>query len=129
MKKYLLIVFICLFTLTGCSEKTPPITMTIKEGTLTPTSAVIIIKENKPKHYTYGEWFRIDYKKDDKWEKLEPITDDIWFYMIGYDIDDNNELEMETNWEWLYGTLSPGEYRLVKRLQDNTEIYTEFKIT
>ena len=119
--------FILCIILVGCKE-TNPITMTIKDGSLTPTSAIVVIRDTRIKHYTYGEWFRIDYKKDDEWEKLEPITDDIKFYMIGYDVDENNELEMETNWEWLYGTLSPGEYRLVKRLENNTEIYTEFTI-
>ena len=126
--KRVLLILLCLFIVVGCGKKEPLVTMRIKDNTLTNTSAIVIITDKNSKHYTYGEWFRIDYNKDNEWHKLETITDDISFYMIGYDIDKNNELEMETNWEWLYGKLKPGEYRLVKRVEDNTEIYAEFTI-
>lgn len=127
MKKIISLI-LCSILIVGCTKTNQQVTMKIKEETLTNTKAVVVIKDLRDRHYTYGEWFRIDYKKDDKWHKQKTITDDIMFNMIGYEVDDNNELELETDWEWLYGPLPPGEYRLVKRLESNTEIYAEFTI-
>ena len=31
----------------------------------------------------------------------------------------NGETEMETNWEWLYGKLEPGTYKITKTVLDS----------
>ena len=43
--------------------------MSIKEGTLTQSSASIIILDNNDTPYAYDEWFRIDRKVNNKWRR------------------------------------------------------------
>ena len=39
----------------------------------------------------------------------------------------NNEVEFKIDWEWLYAKLEPGNYRLLKRV-NNKYIGVEFSI-
>ena len=58
--------------------------------------------------------------------------------MIGYSTGENHKLEMDINWETLYGKLEQGKYRLVKEVAINNKdtgaykgnkyIYVEFMI-
>ena len=54
------------------------------------------------------------------------IDNDFW-NLVGYSVDENNKLELEHNWEWLYGELENGEYKLVKEV-NNKYFWVEFKI-
>ena len=54
------------------------------------------------------------------------IDNDFW-NLVGYSVDENNKLKLEHNWEWLYGELKSGEYRLVKEV-NNKYFWVEFKI-
>ena len=87
--------------------------MEIKEGTLTNKEATIIITDTNKNHYQYGEPFRIDIKENGKWKEVDLIGDAV-FNLPAYNVDKNNKLELNQNWEHIYGELSPGEYRLVK---------------
>ena len=109
------------------------VSMIIKEGTLTKTGTTIIITDKSGKNNIYGESYRIDKKESDKWVALEPIIDNYAWNTIGYTVDENNTLELNINWEWIYGTLKEGEYRLVKDTSEPGEepphyITTEFVI-
>lgn len=90
------------------------VTMSISEGTLTRKSADIVIKDTTAKENIYGEEYRIDKKVNNKWQELDAVKSDYAWNSIGYYVDENNELNMKINWEWLYGTLTDGEYRIVK---------------
>ena len=124
MKKAILLVLtgvLFILGITGCSanksdtNEANGVLMIIKDGTLTNTSATIIIRDsNETGTYTYGESFRIDKKENGKWNEAEIKNDDYAFYTIGYIIEKNGELELKCNWEDIYGSLEKGEYRLVK---------------
>ena len=91
------------------------ISMTIKEGTLTNTGATIIITDTTGKDNVYGNWYRIDKKENGIWQELDIIFEGNYgCNLIGYSPNENNQLEMDVNWEDLYGKLESGEYRLVK---------------
>lgn len=106
--------------------------MLIKEGTLTPSSASIIILDNNDNPYAYDEWFKIDRKVNNKWEEVNQINNNYIVRDIAYDIRKNKKLETTVKWGDLYGELKKGEYRLVKKVYDNdgNDIYisTEFII-
>ena len=106
--------------------------MSIKEGTLTPSSASIIILDNNDNPYAYDEWFKIDRKVNNKWEEVNQINNNYIVRDIAYDIRKNKKLETTVKWGDLYGELKKGEYRLVKKVYDNdgNDIYisTEFII-
>lgn len=132
MRKIFFVIFIMtICAITGCQNNQMydlnDINMRIKEGTLTNHSATIIIVDNSKKNNTYGEWFRIDKKENGKWKKLK-IINDSFFNSIAYKIDENNELELEHNWESIYGKLSSGNYRLIKEVNNNKYISVDFTI-
>ena len=66
-----------------------------------------------------GEWFQIYQRKEDEWEALatNPLID-YAFASVAYPIAKNDITEFEIEWEWLYGELPPGEYRLDKEVMD-----------
>ena len=91
--------------------------MIIKEGTLTDTGCTIIITDTeKEEKHTYGsnKDYKIEIKKNDKWQELEPLNSTYWTDLVGHLVNEKNELVQEINWESAYGKLEPGEYRLVK---------------
>lgn len=90
------------------------VSMIIKDGTLTGKGATIIITDTSDRENIYGESYRIDKKENNKWIELKPIIENHAFTSIGYLVDKNNKLELDVNWEWLYGELKNGEYRIVK---------------
>lgn len=63
--------------------------------------------------YTYRNYFRIDTKINNYWKELK-IIENVIFNGNIYEVDKNNEIEIKTSWEHVYGKLSPGEYRIVK---------------
>ena len=67
----------------------------------------------------YGEGYHLEVLNGDTWEDVPTIIEDWGFNSIGYTIPAEGEAEIETNWEWLYGKLSPGTYRITKILTDS----------
>lgn len=107
------------------------ITMTIKEGTLTNEGATVIITDKNEKKYDYGRWFIIEKKQNGEWVKLELLNPQDTVYGIAIERGNEEVVEMNINWTEQYGKLSPGEYRLVKSIDDNGELKyfsTEFTI-
>ena len=95
------------------------VSMTIKEGTLTDTGATIIIKDISNKNNTFGEEYRIDKYVNNEWQELDVVVKGNYGWNdIGYHVDKNNKLELTIDWEWLYGKLEKGKYRLVKNSLD-----------
>ena len=93
---------------------------------ITPTGATLVFNQydvKAPKgELIYGEDYVIEVLKDGKWEEA-PITveGDYAFYDIGYNIPCEDITEREIDWEWLYGELAPGEYRIGKGVLDLIE--------
>lgn len=108
--------------------------MTIKEETLTPSGATIIITDTSDRENIYGEPYRIDKFEDLTWKELNVIVvGNYGWTSIGYTVGKDNKLELDINWKWLYGELKPGKYRLVKDTSEPGEgtthyITTEFTI-
>ena len=135
MKKIFFILFLCILCLnfTGCGLKTIikdkaelnealGVSMTIKKDTLTRTSATVVITDTNGKEVNiYGEYFRIDKKENEEWKEVEKVHGDMYFNAMAYYVDDNGNLEFEINWEYAYGSLENGEYRIVKDTLPNLE--------
>ena len=115
---------------TGCiwqfipeSEDTD-IAVSMEMENITPSGAVIKIS-----HYDWvktgeiiaGDSFTLEKENNGKWEPVPQIIDDAAFNDIGYPVPENETKEIGTNWEWLYGPLSPGTYRIKKTVIDNTD--------
>ncbi len=109
-------------------DKVDNTSMEIKEGTLTSTSATIIITDTSLEKYEYDNVFMIYKKKFGIWTA---VTEKVkWVSSPGYYVDANGKLEMECNFP--KQKLGKGLYRLSKwaYLKDGTvkNIYVEFEI-
>ena len=98
------------------------VTMKIKENTLTKSGATIIITDNNEIKYTYEEYYKLEKRIDHVWYELKP-SGDVFFDEMGYLVDDNNELEMNIDWSKIYGNLTSGKYRIIKRIYDGEYKY------
>ena len=92
------------------------------------SGATIILKDTNEEPFLYGEWYSVEKYDDGQWTEVEPIIENYGFTMIGYIPDENDEVKFEINWEWLYGKLPEGSYRLIKSV-DNKYISVSFDIT
>lgn len=106
------------------------VTMSIKDGTLTNSSVVVIIEDLNENKYVYSEAFLIEKRENDKWIEIKTINDDYGFNEMGYLVNEDNKLEMKQDWFKIYGNLEKGKYRLVKSIFDNGYKYfsVEFEI-
>lgn len=78
----------------------------------------------------YGEDFVIEMQNNGKWENAPIIVEgDYGFNEPAYMISPEDTVETKLSWEWLYGELAPGEYRIGKSILDynnNYMIYAHF---
>lgn len=105
------------------------VSMKIKEGTLTKTSATIVITDTNESPYGYETWYRIDKKLNGQWKELQTISPVYWTEQA-FIVNKDGILELKENWKDIYGELEKGEYRLVKRHYENGYNYfwVEFSI-
>lgn len=108
------------------------ITMKIKEGSLTNTGATVIITDLSGDESVdlINRKFKIDYKKNDKWYRLESKIKNEVTVMTTDNVMENgdNTYTQEINWERYYGKLGKGHYRIVKEVKTNLYIAAEFDI-
>lgn len=105
------------------------ISLAVKPETVTPTGATVVFTDkNTPPYFGYGEWYELEKKSGGKWEALPVIIEgEPVFIEIAYQPNEDGILEMKVNWEWLYGSLEPGDYRVVKNVSGQ-KYYAEFTI-
>lgn len=99
-------------------------------NTITREKANILIIDNNKNEYSWGASFRLQKKINSNWEEMTPIND-LNFISLGYNLNENNELIMEIDYEKYYGSLENGIYRIVKTVYDNKyiDLYSnEFEI-
>lgn len=82
------------------------------------TGATITIKDTNENKYTYEEWYVIEKEIDGKMYSIPTKVKDYGFNSIGYTVDENNEVKFVIDWEWLYGELPQGSYRIIKKSHD-----------
>ena len=64
---------------------------------------------------------RLERLVDGKWEAFSRIVAEASYHDIAYIIPPEGESELETNWEWLYGRLDPGTYKVTKLVMTQKE--------
>ncbi len=136
MKKLIVFLFV-LSILTGCGgepaqptrtqQSTQVENVTIQISDISPSGATLVITDTNPEPYLYGEWYKIQKLTDGQWQDVPHVIDNYAFTAIGYLPDENGEVKFTINWEWLYGTLPAGTYRIFKEVNQQ-EISIEFQI-
>lgn len=108
------------------------ITMKIKDGSLTNTGATVIITDLSGNENVdlINRKFKIDYKKNDKWYRLESkIINEVSVMTTDNAMENgDNSYTQEINWERYYGKLGKGHYRIVKEVKTDLYIAAEFDI-
>ena len=63
---------------------------------------------------SFGDSFVIEKDNEGNWKEVPVIEENAAFNDIAHIIPANDTCEAEISWEWLYGPLSPGTYRIRK---------------
>ncbi len=82
------------------------------------TGATITIKDTNESKYLYEEWYVIEKEIDGKMYSIPTKVKDYGFNSKVYTVDENNEVKFVIDWEWLYGELPQGSYRIIKKSHD-----------
>lgn len=148
MKKAFVIVLLLLGVIfSGCGKEAAPpknmnptehekvndlkgVTMTVKEGTVSPTGLTLVLENNSQKECIYSESFLLEEKSNDQWYQVPVVIEgDYGFDDIAYPLNLGDKGEWQVNWEWLYGILDKGEYRIIKdvlNFKENGEFDTHY---
>lgn len=65
-----------------------------------------------------GAWYKLETPVNDEWQDVKTKIDNPVWNSLAYRIKKNDVTELEINWEYLYGELPPGFYRLSKEIMD-----------
>lgn len=99
--------------------------LTLDITNITPVSATLIFQQdggNPTGTLEFGEHFIIEKYENEQWKEVPIIAEVAYgFEGIAYNISKESTTEFEINWEWLYGKLEPGEYRIGKSVNDFRE--------
>ena len=94
--------------------------MTVRHVTSSGLTAHFWQYENKASgELDFGQDFSLEKFEGDTWILVPQIIDNAGFTMEAYVIPPEGENEIEVNWEWLYGKLEPGTYRISKSIIDH----------
>lgn len=95
------------------------VTMNAKDGTVSSTGLTAIFKNDSSSQCIYGDYFSLEKKINGSWYQVPvAIVGNYGFNSIGYDLPSGKNGELAVDWDWLYGSLDAGEYRIVKDILD-----------
>ena len=92
-----------------------PIVMHTVDGSVTPSGANVVLRNFTKNKYTYGDHYNVQRRVNDIWTDVEPVIDNYAFNDIGYSLVAQGTEEIKIDWEWLYGKLPVGDYRIIKQ--------------
>ncbi len=114
------------------------LTLSVKDVTPTGLTLVCTQKGGNPTgELTCGTDYHLIVLKDGVWKDVPTVIEEYVWDSLAYPISKGQDREFEISWEWLYGKLPAGTYRLTKGFMDfretgdyDTAVYwVEFEIT
>lgn len=130
MKKLLLFFLVLtLLCVTGCSkssgggEEVDEWGITLSAEDVTPTGMTLVCTQNGGNHtgeLLTGSHYVIEQLMNGEWLPVPtaPGLGDLVWTTEGWMIQFNNTTKWDVNWEFLYGELGPGTYRIQKEIMD-----------
>jgi hypothetical protein len=95
------------------------VTMAVKDGTVSSTGLTVVFESKLNSECIYGEYFLLEKEVNGEWFQVPIAIDGNYgFNDIGYSLTSEESSEWSVDWEWLYGGLKTGEYRIVKDISD-----------
>lgn len=107
---------------------------------VTPTGLTLVITQqggSPTGTLQYGSEYTLEVEQDGTWQNVPDIVDGNFAWDgMAYLVTMDGETEQAVDWDWLFGPLSPGHYRLSKKFMDfrdtgdyDTQLYeVEFDI-
>ena len=92
--------------------------VSMKVISASPTFASLEILNTTDLQIRYGSDYDLQVFQDGEWYSLSYLIDNWGFTAIGYDTIKNVPSEFDISWELFHGTLSAGDYRIVKGISD-----------
>lgn len=97
------------------------LTLTAKDVTPTGCTLEFIQSGGSPTGELFtGTYYSLEIYKNGEWTAAEmlPQEYDIAWPAVAWPIEANCSADFEENWQWLYGDLAPGKYRIGKQVTD-----------
>ncbi len=134
-----ILVTVCVLLITGCGERdtntdvlSPLDGVTMEIVEYSDTSVTVRITNDTDKDIQCGSDFCLEMQdeKTGEWREPDEVIDNAAFTMEAYMIQKDSPYEAVIDFEWLYGKLEPGRYRIVKTITDfrGTGDYTNYAI-
>lgn len=98
------------------------VTVTLQD--ISNIGATIVIRredEDAGAEVICGDAYILQHRVDGEWQDAETVIEDYGFTAIGYTVACGEEISNYYKWDWLYGVLEPGEYRMVYDIFRKTE--------
>ncbi len=105
---------------------------TMEVSEVSPTGCKVTFANTTGQDMIFGDDFKLEAASDieGEWTYVPYVIDNGAFNSIAYPVENGKEREQEISWEWLYGTLSPGNYRIVKTvLTDEPGDYDKYTLS
>ena len=128
----LILALVCTVLFVGCAKQSTYLATDVENvkisiTAVSSTGATVKIKDTNNEPHVYGEWYKIEKQKDGNWYDVKTVIKDYGFNEIAYIPNESGDVEFNVDWEWLYGKLPAGKYRLLKQ-SDSEYISVEFDI-
>ena len=94
------------------------VSMSVKKDSVTANGAVITLLNKEDKDYQYGQQYFIQKYEEGRWYHVPYVIEDFGLEDIAYELEKDSKSEFTIDWNWLYGSLEIGEYRIVKDIMD-----------
>ncbi|EEG78310.1 immunoglobulin-like domain-containing protein [Dethiobacter alkaliphilus] len=94
------------------------VTMVVKEETISSTGLTVEFKNSSDSEGLFGEYFSLEKRINEGWYQVPRTYDEYLVPDIGYPLTPRGTRELLVDWEWLYGSLDTGEYRIVKDISE-----------
>ncbi len=96
------------------------LTLSVKDVTPTGLTLVCTKKGGNPTgRLMCGTDYRLLVSEDGKWKNVPTVLEEYGWDDLGYRISEEKDTEFPISWEWLYGKLAAGTYRLAKEFSDH----------
>ncbi len=124
----------------GADEGFPDWGLTLSVKDVTSTGLILVCTKeggNPTGELKCGTDYRLIVLEDETWKDVPTVIEEYGWNSLAYNFSEGQDTEFDISWEWLYGKLSAGTYRLTKGFMDfrgagdyDTAMYwVEFEIT